>query len=188
MERTLKVLDAAVLVLSGTDGVQAHTRTLWRLLSLYRIPTFIFVTKMDYARHTEAELMKNLTEELGDSVVNFCAPVEARDEQAAMQSEEALQEFLDAGALSDATLIRMIAGRLLFPVWFGSGLKLTGVQTFLDGLTRYVPEKTWPDAFGARVFKISADEDGEAAGTLDEYDYGIFEKLEDETEKYAKKP
>ena len=160
MERTLKVLDAAVLVLSGTDGVQAHTRTLWRLFSLYRIPTFIFVTKMDYARHTEAELMKNLTEELGDSVVNFCAPVEVRDEQAAMQSEEALQEFLDTGALSDATLIRMIAGRLLFPVWFGSGLKLTGVQTFLDGLTRYVPEKTWPDTFGARVFKISADEDG----------------------------
>ena len=160
MERTLKVLDAAVLVLSGTDGVQAHTRTLWRLLSLYRIPTFIFVTKMDYARHTEAELMKNLAEELGDSVVNFCAPAEARDEQAAMQSEEALQEFLDAGSLSNATLIRMIAGRLLFPVWFGSGLKLTGVQTFLDGLTRYVPEKTWPDAFGARVFKISADEDG----------------------------
>ena len=160
MERTLQVLDAAILVLSGTDGVQAHTRTLWRLLSLYRIPTLIFVTKMDYARHTEAELLRNLTEELGDSVVSFSAPTAERDEQAAMQSEDALQEFLDNGSLSDPTLVRMIGSRLLFPVWFGSGLKLTGVAEFLQGLSRYVPEKNWPGTFGARVFKISSDEDG----------------------------
>ena len=159
MERTLQVLDAAILVLSGTDGVQAHTRTLWRLLSLYRIPVFIFVTKMDYARHTEAELLRNLTEELGDSVVSFTAPEAERDEQAAMQSEEALQEFLENGSLSDGTLVRMIASRQIFPVWFGSGLKLTGVSEFLQGLSRYVPEKSWPEAFGARVFKISSDED-----------------------------
>ena len=160
MERTLRVLDAAILVLSGTDGVQAHTRTLWRLLSLYRIPTFIFVTKMDYARHTEAELLRNLSDELGDSVVSFSAPEAERDEQAAMQSEEALQEFLDSGKVSDNTLVRMIAARQLFPVWFGSGLRLTGVSEFLQGLSCYVPEKAWPDTFGARVFKISADEDG----------------------------
>ncbi|MBP5294499.1 MAG: TetM/TetW/TetO/TetS family tetracycline resistance ribosomal protection protein, partial [Lachnospiraceae bacterium] len=159
-ERTLRVLDAAILVLSGTDGVQAHTRTLWRLLSLYRIPVFIFVTKMDYARHTEEELLNNLSEELSDSVVRFGAGQAGRDEQAAMQSEEALQEFLDTGRLSDATLIRMIASRQIFPVWFGSGLRLTGVPEFLQGLARYVPEKAWPRFFGARVFKISSDEDG----------------------------
>ncbi|MBR6322991.1 MAG: TetM/TetW/TetO/TetS family tetracycline resistance ribosomal protection protein [Lachnospiraceae bacterium] len=160
MERTLSVLDAAILVISGTDGVQAHTRTLWRLLSLYAVPTVIFVTKMDYARFTQEELMKMLFEELSESVVNFCADETARDEQAALSDEETLELFMEEGRLPDEKIRALIAGRRIFPVFFGSGLRLEGLEAFLDGLCRFVPERSYPEKFGARVFKISYDDAG----------------------------
>ena len=160
MERTLSVLDAAVLVISGTDGVQAHTRTLWRLLSLYGIPTVIFVTKMDYARFTEAEILDNLNSELTDAAVNFSAGESERDDGIAVCDEETLEAYMAEGAVSDGRIRSLIAARRIFPVYFGSGLKNTGVQEFLEGIARYLPERSYPEAFGARVFKISYDESG----------------------------
>jgi len=158
MERTLSVLDGAVLVISGTDGVQAHTRTLWRLLSLYRIPTFIFVTKMDYGRFTEEELLEGLREELSGDCVPFDSP--GRDEAAAMCDEKAMEEYLESGALSIETLQSLVARRCLYPVYFGSGLQLQGIREFLDGLNTFLREPSWPDRFGARVFKVTHDAQG----------------------------
>ena len=160
MERTLSVLDAAILVISGTDGVQAHTRTLWRLLSLYGIPTVLFVTKMDYARFTEEEILRNLSEELSDNCVNFSADPGERDEQIAMTAEEALERFMEDGNIPDEMIQSFIRTRRIFPVFFGSGLRLSGIETFLSGLVRYLPERAYPEEFGARIFKITHDESG----------------------------
>ncbi len=157
-ERVLQVLDYAILVISGIDGVQAHTRTLWRLLEHYAVPTVIFVTKMDFARHSRAELLENLRRELSGD----CADVESPDftEQAAMCREELLEAFLDSGTLSDQDIGRDIAARQIFPCWFGSGLKLDGVDEFLGGLSRYMLPRVYPADFGARVFKIGHDGQG----------------------------
>ena len=160
MERTLSVLDICILVLSGSAGVQPHTRTLWRLLSLYEIPTFIFVTKMDYARFTEEELCRMISEEFGDECVSFSQDREARDDRIAMTDEDAMQEYLSELAVSDATIRRLINGRKLFPVFFGSGLRLTGITEFLDGLNLYTEEPVCPERFSARVYKITHDDDG----------------------------
>ncbi|MBQ6550215.1 MAG: TetM/TetW/TetO/TetS family tetracycline resistance ribosomal protection protein [Lachnospiraceae bacterium] len=160
MERTLSVLDVCILVLSGSAGVQPHTRTLWRLLSLYEIPTFIFVTKMDYARYTESELMGKITEELSDACVSFSGDRETRDDLIAMTDEEAMREYLAEGQVSDAVIRDMIKRRVLFPVYFGSGLRLTGIKEFLDGLNTYTEEPLYPERFSARVYKITHDDDG----------------------------
>ena len=160
MERTLSVLDAAILVISGTDGVQAHTRTLWRLLSLYGIPTVIFVTKMDYARFSEEELLQNLTEELSDGCLNFSLSEDARDEQIAVTDEETLEHYMAEGRISDERIRKLISARRIFPVFFGSGLKLLGIEEFLSGLVRFVPQRSYPEAFGARVFKVGHDDSG----------------------------
>ncbi len=160
-ERTLQVLDAAVLVISGTDGVQAHTRTLWRLLSLYHIPTFVFVTKMDFARRTQAELMRELREEFGEGCIDFSPESEAdRAEQLAMCREDVLEKYLTTGAVEDDDITALIRQRLAFPVCFGSGLKVTGIDTFLDLLARYGTPPPRPAVFGAKVFKITHDEKG----------------------------
>ena len=160
MERTLSVLDAAILVISGTDGVQAHTRTLWRLLSLYGIPTVLFVTKMDYARYTEEELLKNLSEALSDNCISFSADAALRDEQIAMTTDAALDHFMELGRIPDDMIRKLIRTRQIFPVFFGSGLKLSGVSEFLQGLVQYIPERRYPAEFGARIFKISHDDSG----------------------------
>ncbi len=160
MERTLSVLDAGILVISGTDGVQAHTRTLWRLLSLYGIPVFIFVTKMDYARFSQEELLAGLADELGDGLVDFTKDTEERDDAIAMCSEEAMQEYLENGAVSTEQIRTLIASRELFPVYFGSGLKLEGLQEFLRGLHDYTELPRYGSRFAARVFKITHDESG----------------------------
>ena len=157
-ERTLQVLDYAVLVISGTDGVQAHTRTLWKLLRLYHVPTLIFVTKMDFARKTKAELLDNLREELDENCIDFTD--EGRFEALAMCREDLLESFLETGTVSDADTAALIAGELCYPVWFGSGLKLEGVDGFCDGLARYLKAKEYPQEFGAKVFKISHDGQG----------------------------
>ena len=158
MERTLQVLDAAVLVISGTDGVQAHTETLWRLLKRYRVPTLLFVTKMDLALKTQEELLQDV-QKLDTACVNF-SDADNRMEQAAMLDEGALEAYLNDGTLADNRLRGMIASRTLFPVWFGSGLKLTGVAEFLHDLTRFAPRPEYPETFGAQVFQILHDAQG----------------------------
>ena len=161
MERTLSVLDYAILVISGVDGVQAHTRTLWRLLELYRVPTFLFVTKMDFGRRDRDCLMESLRHELGEGCVDF-TPV-ARDrrmEQLATCREDALEAYLDTGMVPEELVRQLVRQRLVFPCWFGSGLKLEGIDEFLEGLARYVEPPAYPAAFSARVFKISHDAQG----------------------------
>ncbi len=156
-ERVLKVLDYAILVISGIDGVQSHTRTLWRLLKIYNIPTFIFVTKMDFARRSEEELMEELQKELSDKCVSFSADKAVRDENLAMCAEQVLEKFLSCGEVSDTDAARLILTRKAFPCFFGSGLKLTGVEEFLSGLERFIIPQEYPHTFGAKVYKISRD-------------------------------
>ena len=157
MERTLSVLDCAILVVSGADGVQSHTRTLLRLLERYHVSAFVFVNKLDLAGADRAALMAQLAETL-PGCVDFASP--DRDENAALCDEAALERFLEDGALDDATLTALIRRRKLFPVFFGSALKLDGVDTFLDALARYAPAAEDGGGFGARVFKISRDAQG----------------------------
>lgn len=157
MERTLQVLDYAVLVISGTDGVQAHTETLWQLLRRYRVPVFVFVTKMDLPGAERAALMADLRAHLSGACVDFTDP---DPEQIVLCDEAALEQYLDTGALPDETVRALIRSRKLFPCLFGSGLKLTGVDAFLAALTRYAAPPEYPAEFGARVFKIMRDAQG----------------------------
>lgn len=161
MERTLSVLDYAILVISGVDGVQAHTRTLWRLLELYRVPTFLFVTKMDFGRRDRDCLMESLRHELGEGCIDFTpAARDRRMEQLATCREDALEAYLDTGMVPEELVRQLVRQRLVFPCWFGSGLKLEGIDEFLEDLARYVEPPAYPAAFSARVFKISHDAQG----------------------------
>ncbi len=159
-ERTLGVLDYAVLVISGLDGVQSHTKTLWKLLSVYNIPVFIFVTKMDFARLTKTELMDGLINEFGASCIDFSSPDYSRSEELAVCSENMLDEFLSGGSVSDEKIKEAILKREVFPCFFGSGLKLEGISGFMDLLNAYTVSKSYPEQFGARVFKITHDSTG----------------------------
>ncbi|MCQ2485746.1 MAG: TetM/TetW/TetO/TetS family tetracycline resistance ribosomal protection protein [Clostridia bacterium] len=156
-ERTLRVLDYAILVISGLDGVQAHTRTLWKLLSVYRVPTFIFVTKMDFARKSREELMSELREELSDNCIDFRSD---KDEALAMCREDLLEKYLNGEAINNNEICELIKERLAFPCYFGSGLKIDGVDELLSGLEQYITPSVYPEVFGAKVFKISHDPQG----------------------------
>ena len=161
MERTLKVLDCAVLVISGTDGVQGHTYTLWQLLRRHRIPTFLFFNKMDLETEGKTALLEQMKSRLEENCVDFSA---ARDdsfwESVAMCGEEALACYLEHGEVPEEMISELIAQRKLFPCWFGSALKLDGVTEFLEGLERYAPRRDYPEHFGAKVFKIARDPQG----------------------------
>ena len=159
-ERTLQVLDYAVLVVSGTDGVQSHTETLWRLLRRYHVSTFVFVNKMDLPGMERQELLAQLNRRLGEGFVDFGATQADRDEALALCDETLMDRMLDAGQLQDADLIPAIARRHVFPCWFGAALKLEGVDALLDGLDRYTRPAPALEAFGAKVFKVSQDEQG----------------------------
>ena len=157
-ERTLSVLDVAILVISGVDGVQSHTRTLWKLLCHYNVPTVIFVTKTDFARRDNADILSELKKELSPSCIDYFG---ADREELALCRDDLLDRFLEGGDITDGDISELLGSRLAFPVFFGSGLKLTGVDEFLDALTKIIPQKNYPDTFGARVYKISRDARGE---------------------------
>lgn len=159
-ERTLQVLDYAVLVISGPGGVQSHTETLWQLLRRYRIPTFVFINKMDLPGPTRAELLEQLNRRLGEGFVDFGADPAARDEALALCDERLMDAWLEQGALEDGQILPAIARRHVFPCWFGSALRLDGVDPLLEGLNRFTRPAPALSAFGAAVFKVSQDEQG----------------------------
>jgi small GTP-binding protein len=166
MERTLSVLDYAVLVISGTDGVQGHTRTLWRLLRHYNVPTFLFVNKMDMDGTDAAEIQKELKKELSDCCVDFSMALdedtrtEAFLEEVAVCEERLLELYMADGTLTDAEIQSAIADRHVFPCCYGSALKMDGVDEFLHILKSFTAEKCYPDDFSARIFKIGRDDRG----------------------------
>ncbi len=159
-ERTLSILDCAVLVISGTDGVQAHTVTLWKLLERYGIPTFLFINKMDLPGCDRAALMRQLQQQLSAGCVDFSAGEDSVTEQCALCDEALLEAYLETGTVSDGNIRELIRARRVFPCWFGSALKLTGVPEFLDTLARFAPEADYGESFAARVYKISRDPQG----------------------------
>lgn len=159
MERTLQVLDCAVLVISGTDGVQGHTRTLWDLLERYQVPTFLFINKMDLAGADREALLAHLKDKLSSGCVDF-GNSDTLAEEAAVCDESVLEYFLETGELPDTAISRMIAERKLFPCFFGSALKVEGVEELLSGVERYAPQPVYPPEFGAKVFKITRDAQG----------------------------
>ena len=161
MERTLQVLDYAILVISGSDGVQGHTRTLWRLLSRYEVPTFLFINKMDLAGDRKEELLEDLRKNLGGNFVDF-GDTESEDflENAAMCEEELLERYLETGEISNEEIRGLIIDRKLYPCFFGSALRLEGVEEFMKGMETYMDVPLYPEEFGARVFKIARDNQG----------------------------
>lgn len=162
MERTLLCLDYGILVISGADGVQGHTKTLWRLLAGYQIPVFLFINKMDQPGTDREALLKNLQKELDGGCIAFGEGEKEPDfaEKAAMGSEELLEEYLETGSVSGRLLAKAIRERKLFPCYFGSALKLSGVEELLAGIATYALQVSYPDDFRARVYKISRDTSG----------------------------
>ena len=161
MERTLQVLDYAILLVSGADGVQGHTETLWKLLKRNNIPVFLFVNKMDQPGTDKEELMENIKDRLSDNCIDFSG---SRDEEfyesLAMCEEELLEQYLETGEVAEEEIPHLITERKVFPVYFGSALKLDGVESFLDALLKYICEPAHEVRFGAKVFKISRDDQG----------------------------
>ena len=159
-ERVLSVLDCAVLVISGTDGIQAHTLTLWRLLERYQVPTFLFINKMDLPGMEQEKLMEQLQSRLSGHCVNFGMEPEALAESCAMCDEALLESYLETGEISPGNIRGLIEGRKLFPCCFGSALKLQGIPELLELLDAYAPEPRYGDTFAARVYKITRDPQG----------------------------
>ena len=159
-ERSLQVLDYAVLVISGTDGVQAHTETLWKLLERYNVPVFIFVTKMDLPGCDRQEIMDGLRTRLSERCMDFSAEGEALFESAAMCSEEAMDEYIETGSIGTKRMRDMLRRREIFPCCFGSGLRTEGVAEFLNTLELYARPGDYSEDFSARVYKIARDAQG----------------------------
>ena len=162
MERTLQILDYAVLIIGGTDGVQGHVETLWRLLRQYKIPVFLFINKMDQDGADPAEIRKELQGRLDEKCIDFTASQSQEEfmENLAMCDETVLETYLEEGEISKEQVRELIARRKVFPCYFGSALKSQGIQEFLEGLETYTKVSDYPDTFGAKVYKISRDEKG----------------------------
>lgn len=163
MERTLQVLDYAILVISGADGVQGHTETLWKLLERYHIPIFLFINKMDQNGTDEAALMNELKKRLDENCVDFSqTDTDELNESIAMCSEALLEQYLESGEIEDTQIRNLIRKRNLFPCYFGSALKVTGVDEFMRGIMNYTEVATESEEakFGAKVYKISRDDQG----------------------------
>ena len=160
MERAVQVLDYAVLLISGTDGVQGHTETLWRILERHNVPTFLFINKMDQPDTDRVRLMTQLKTRLSEGCADF-GDMDGAAEQAALCDETLLERYLEGELPGTEDLAALIVERKLFPCFFGSALKLEGVEELLDGLETYSLEPAWPERFAARVFKIGRDERGE---------------------------
>lgn len=161
MERTLQILDYAILVISASNGVQSHTRTLWELLKMYKVPTIIFVNKMDMPDTDKALLLSELKSKLDDSCIDFTDIQEVMsNEEVAMTNESLMEEFLSCGKIDIEDIKRGISDREIFPCHFGSALKNDKIIDLLDGLNTYIDEKKYPDKFGAKVYKINRDSQG----------------------------
>jgi small GTP-binding protein len=162
MERTLQVLDYAILVISGSDGVQGHTETLWRLLTRYRIPTFLFVNKMDLEGIDRKALMSELKKLLNDGCMDFSEDLnsEVLMENLAVCDEALLNQYMESGVVTKKDIAALIAERKVFPCYFGSALKLKGVEEFLDGLEQLTKKTSYNEKFGAKIYKITRDDQG----------------------------
>lgn len=163
IERTLQVLDYAILVISGADGVQGHTETLWKLLERYHIPVFLFINKMDQNGTDEAALMNELKKRLDENCVDFSqTDTDELNESIAMCSEALLEQYLESGEIENTQIRNLIRKRNLFPCYFGSALKVTGVDEFMRGIMNYTEVATESEEakFGAKVYKISRDDQG----------------------------
>ena len=161
MERTLQVLDYAVLVISGTDGIQGHTETLLKLLQTYKIPVFLFVNKMDLPGCDKSHLLEELNRRFRDGFIDFSiCGTDAFYESIAMCDENALETYMNNSEVPGNMIAKMIAKRKVFPCFFGSALKLDGVEQFMDHLCEYTMEKTYPEEFAAKVFKVTRDDNG----------------------------
>lgn len=162
MERTLQVLDYAILVISGADGVQGHVQTLWKLLKRYEIPVFLFVNKMDQEGTEKTALLKELQKRLSEKCIDF-SENQDRDvfmENLAVCEESLLEKYLEGEKISEAEIQSAIKKRQVFPCYFGSALKMEGVEAFLNGFAKFTLTKTYPEEFGAKVYKISRDKQG----------------------------
>ncbi|MBQ3544814.1 MAG: TetM/TetW/TetO/TetS family tetracycline resistance ribosomal protection protein [Lachnospiraceae bacterium] len=165
MERTLQVLDYAILVISGTDGVQGHTKTLWKLLNRYQIPTFIFVNKMDRPDVDKTLIIKQLKEKLSDKCIEFDSEnsdawSDEKKENISLYDEDVIEKYLETGKVDLEDIRRMIGERKIFPCYFGSALKMEGIEDFINGFKLYVNKKKYSNEFGAKVYKIARDEQG----------------------------
>ena len=159
-ERTLQVQDYAVLVISARDGVQPHTETLWRLLLRYNVPVFIFVNKMDLDGSDKNRVLAELKKHLSENCADFTASDDEICENAAFCNEKLMEKYIEEGSLSDVEIAKAIRERNIFPCWFGSALKLDGVAEFIEGLEKYTLQTEYRPEFGARVFKIARDPQG----------------------------
>ncbi len=159
-ERILPILDCAVLVISGSDGVQAHTVTLWKLLERYGVPTFLFINKMDLPATDKDKLLADLQNRLSSGCIDFGGDADEIAESCAMCDEALLESYLETGEVTEGNIRGLIAGRKVFPCCFGSALKNQGVAELLAVLDTYAPKKTYPEEFAARVYKITRDPQG----------------------------
>ncbi len=168
-ERTLQVLDYCLLVISGSDGIQGHTETLWRLLKRYKIPVFLFINKMDQPGTDRQALTEKIRDRFGSECIEFGGIFEkdsirqgnaSGQEELALVNEALMEEYLETGMMQDQSVARAVAGRQVFPCYFGSALRLEGVEELLEGLRRFTLAKEYPEDFGARVYKISRDAAG----------------------------
>lgn len=161
MERTLQALDYCILVVSGSDGVQGHTGTLWRLLARYQVPTFLFVNKMDQPGADSQKRMEELRERLDGGCMDFGRMGESAFwEEMSLCGEELLEEYLEQGRITDRSIASAVCRRQVFPCFFGSALQLIGVEELLEGLERFSIMPDYPRQFGAKVYKISRDKNG----------------------------